>query len=139
MSSSVRIDKYLWAIRVFKTRSDATDACKGGKVRLGGDNAKPSREVKAGDEIQVRKGAVTYRYKVLRLAEKRMGAQLVSEYAENLTPPEELAKLQAPVESFFVQRDRGSGRPTKKDRRNMEEMWNSIDFSDVFDDAADDF
>ena len=128
MSDTVRIDKYLWAIRAFKTRSDATDACKGGKVKIGSDNAKPSKEIRVGDEIQVRKGAVTYRYRVLRLAENRMGAQLVPEYAENLTPPEELAKLHAPVESFFVKRDRGAGRPTKKDRREMEELWESFDY-----------
>ena len=71
---------------------------------------------------------VSYRYRVLRLAENRMGAQLVPEYAENLTPPEELAKLHAPVESFFVKRDRGAGRPTKKDRREMEELWESFDY-----------
>ena len=128
MSDTVRIDKFLWAIRAFKTRSEATDACKGGKVKVGGDNVKPSREVKVGDEIQVRKGIVMYIYKVLRLAENRMGAQLVPQYAENLTDPEELARLKAPVETFFVKRDRGAGRPTKKDRREMEEMWESLDY-----------
>lgn len=128
MSDAVRIDKYLWAIRAFKTRSDATEACKGGKVRVGNDSVKPSRDVKVGDEIQVRKGAVTYKYKVLRLAENRMGAQLVPDFAENLTPPEELAKLKAPVETFFVKRDRGAGRPTKKDRREMESIWDSVGF-----------
>lgn len=126
MSDTVRIDKYLWAIRAFKTRSDATEACKGGKVRVGSDSVKPSRDVKVGDEIQVRKGAVTYKYKVLRLAENRMGAQLVPDFAENLTPPEELAKLKAPVETFFVKRDRGAGRPTKKDRREMESIWDTV-------------
>ena len=139
MSDTVRIDKYLWAIRAFKTRSDATDACKGGKVKIGGDNAKPSKEIRVGDEILVRKGAVSYKYRVLRLAENRMGAQLVPEIAENLTPPEELAKLHAPVESFFVKRDRGAGRPTKKDRRNMEGMWDSVDFSVNFDEIEEDF
>ena len=128
MSDTVRIDKFLWAIRAFKTRSEATEACKGGKVKVGGDNAKPSKEVKVGEEIQVRRGVVVYKYKVLRLAEKRMGAQLVPQYAENLTDPEELARLKAPVETFFVKRDRGAGRPTKKDRREMEEMWESLDF-----------
>lgn len=126
MSEGVRVDKYLWAIRAFKTRSEATEACKGGKVRLGGEPAKPSREVKEGDEIQVRKGVVVYRYRVLRLSEKRMGAQLVPQYAEDLTDPEELARLKAPVETFFVRRDRGAGRPTKKDRREMEAMWESL-------------
>ena len=124
----VRIDKYLWAIRVYKTRTDATDACKGGKVRVNGADTKPSRTVKVGDTIVARKGAVSYTYKVLQLVDKRQGAQLVPVYAENLTPPEELAKLRAPVETFFLKRDRGAGRPTKKDRRQMEDLWNNLDF-----------
>ena len=86
MADSVRIDKYLWAIRVFKTRSDATDACNGNKVQIGGVNAKPSKAVKAGDLITVRKGAVQYSYKVISTTENRMGAALVPQYAENLTP-----------------------------------------------------
>ena len=98
----VRIDKYLWAIRVFKTRTDATDACKGGKVRVNGADTKPYKCVKVGDTIVARKGAVTYTYKVLQLIDKRQGANLVPNYAENLTPLEELAKLRAPVESFFL-------------------------------------
>ena len=124
----VRIDKYLWAIRVYKTRTDATDACKGGKVRVNGADTKPSRTVKVGDTIVARKGAVSYTYKVLQLVDKRQGAQLVPVYAENLTPPEELAKLRAPVETFFLKRDRGTGRPTKKDRRQMEDLWSNLDF-----------
>ena len=92
----LRIDKYLWAIRVYKTRTDATDACKGGKVRINGADTKPSKSVKVGDTIVARKGAVTYTYKVLQLIDKRQGAKLVPNYAENLTPPEELAKLRAP-------------------------------------------
>ena len=131
----VRIDKYLWAIRVFKTRTDATDACKGGKVRVNGADTKPSKSVKVGDTIVARKGAVTYTYKVLQLIDKRQGAKLVQNYAENLTPPEELAKLRAPVETFFLKRDRGAGRPTKKDRRQMESLWSNLSF-DVPDDIA---
>ena len=123
-----RLDKFLWAIRVFKTRTDATDACKGGKVKVGGVNAKPSREVKPGEVIQVHKGPVFYTYKVLKLLHNRVGASLVPEYVENLTPEEELSKLNAPVETFFVKRDRGAGRPTKKDRREMEQLWDSLDF-----------
>ena len=106
--TEVRIDKYLWSIRVFKTRSEATDACKGGKVRVNGNDIKPSRDVKVGDVIVVRKGAVTYTYKVLALIDKRQGAALVPNYAENLTPQEELDKLRAPVETFFLKRDRGA-------------------------------
>lgn len=126
----VRIDKYLWSIRVYKTRSEATTACNGGKVRLNGSDVKPSKSVKVGDVIVVRKGAVTYTYKVLDLIDKRQGAKLVSEFAENLTPQEELDKLRAPVETFFLKRDRGAGRPTKKDRRQMESLWDSLDFGE---------
>ena len=128
MADSVRIDKYLWAIRVFKTRSDATDACKGNKVRVGGSPAKPSKEVKPGEIIDIQKGTVRYSYRVIRLLENRVGAQLVPDYAENLTPQSELDKLRAPVETFFIRRDRGSGRPTKKDRRAMEHLWDGINF-----------
>lgn len=124
-----RIDKYLWAIRAFKTRSDATEACKGGRVKVANANAKPSRAVSAGDVIQVRKGAVTFTYKVLRPLDNRVGAKLVPDYAENLTPESELQKLRAPVETFFVTRDRGAGRPTKRDRREIEHMWDAIDFN----------
>lgn len=131
-----RIDKYLWAIRVFKTRTDATDACKGGRVKIGGQNVKPSKEVKAGDVIQVRKGAVLFTYKVLRPLEHRVGAKLVPDFAENLTPQAELDKLRAPVETFFVTRERGAGRPTKKDRREMEQIWDAIDFNDIPDDVS---
>ena len=92
----VRIDKYLWAIRVFKTRTDATDACKGGKVKVGTVNAKPSRDVQVGEEISVRKGVATFTFKVLQLTDHRLGAKLVPDYALNLTPEEELNKLRAP-------------------------------------------
>lgn len=131
----VRIDKYLWAIRVYKTRTDATDACKGGKVRVNGGDVKPSKAVKAGDVITARKGAVCYTYKVVELLEKRVGAKLVEKYALNLTPEEELLKLRAPVETFFLKRDRGAGRPTKKDRRQMEMLWDELDY-EVPDDIA---
>lgn len=125
----VRLDKYLWSIRVYKTRTEATTACNGGKVRLNGADTKPSKAVKVGDEIVVRKGPVTYTFKVLQLIDKRQGAKLVPQYAENLTPEEELAKLHAPVETFFLKRDRGTGRPTKKDRRQMDDLWEFL--SDV--------
>lgn len=134
--ADARIDKYLWAIRAFKTRTDATDACKGGKVRIGGVNAKPSKEVKPGDVLTVKKGSVTYTYKVLQPLERRVGAKLVPEYALNLTPESELEKLRTPVETFFITRDRGAGRPTKKDRREIEEIWDAIDFNDIPDDVA---
>ena len=135
MTEETRIDKYLWAIRVYKTRSEATDACRGGKIRLNGADVKPSRTVKAGDMITARKGAVTYTYKVLSPLDKRQGAKLVPQYAENLTPQSELDKLRAPVETFFLKRDRGTGRPTKKERRQMDSLWDSLDF-DIPDDVA---
>ena len=138
MAEETRIDKYLWAIRVFKTRSDATDACKGGKVRVNGADIKPSKNVRTGDVISVRKGAVTYTYRVIAVIDKRQGAKLVPQYAENITPEEELAKLKAPVETFFLKRDRGSGRPTKKERRQMDSLWDSLSL-DVPDDIADRF
>lgn len=138
MAEGTRIDKYLWAIRVFKTRTDAADACKGGKVRLNGNDVKPSRTVACGDVINVRKGAVLYSYKVVATIEKRVGAKLVPEYAENITPQDELDKLRHPVETFFLKRDPGTGRPTKRDRRQMELLWDSLDF-DVPDDVADGF
>jgi len=123
---SVRIDKYLWAIRAFKTRSEATEACKGGRVKVGGLNAKPSRDVSPGEVITIRKGAITYTYKVLRPLEVRVGAKLVPDYAEDLTPEEEKARLHAPVETFFVTRERGTGRPTKKERREMDQLWENL-------------
>ena len=134
--ADARIDKFLWAIRAFKTRTDATDACKGGKVKVAGINAKPSKEVKPGDVLTVKKGSVTYTYKVLQPLERRVGAKLVPEYALNLTPAAELEKLRAPVETFFITRDRGAGRPTKKDRREIEDAWDAIDFNDIPDDVA---
>lgn len=127
-AEEVRIDKYLWAIRVFKTRTDASDACKGGKVKVNDTDAKPSRNVKVNDIISIRKGVVTYTYRVVDLLEKRVGAKIVEQYAENLTPQSELDKLNAPIETFFLKRDRGTGRPTKKERRDMEKLWDELDF-----------
>ena len=126
MADEVRIDKFLWAIRAFKTRTEAAEACKGGKVKVAGVNAKPSRDVKEGEVIMVRKGAVTYTYQVLRPTENRVGAKLVPEFALDLTPDTEKEKLHAPVETFFVTRDRGAGRPTKKERREIEELWDNF-------------
>lgn len=124
---SIRVDKYLWAIRVYKTRSEATDACGGNKVRLGGVVAKPSKAVKIGDIIEVHKGPAVLTYKVLQLAENRMGAQLVPEYAEDLTPASEKAKFHAPKETIVLKRDKGSGRPTKKDRRVLDALMDMLD------------
>ena len=122
MTPEVRIDKYLWAIRVYKTRSEAAEACKTNRVYINGSEAKSSRAVKEGDIIMVRKGAVRYQYQVLCPIDKRQGAALVPQYAINITPQEELDKLNAPNEVIFLKRDRGTGRPTKKERRDIEKL-----------------
>jgi len=122
-----RIDKFLWCIRVFKTRSDATDACKGNKVQVNGVVCKPSKMVKDGDMLVVRKGIVELTYRVKNVLDHRVGASLVEDYVENLTPEAELDKLHAPAETFFVKRDRGTGRPTKKERRTLDALWDSLE------------
>lgn len=123
----LRLDKYLWCIRVFKTRSEATDACKGNKVQVNGVPSKPSKEVKVGDMLVIRKGPVELTYRVKAALHARVGAALVPEYAENLTPKAELDKLHAPKEVFFVKRDKGTGRPTKKDRRTLDALWDAME------------
>lgn len=116
----VRIDKWLWAVRVFKTRSLATDACKMNRVSINGQLTKPSRLVKEGDVISVRKPSIEYSFKVLRVLNNRVGAKLVPEYMENVTPKEQYDILELQRLSRFVDRAKGLGRPTKKDRRDME-------------------
>ena len=122
----IRLDKYLWAVRVFKTRSDAADAIRTNKVTVNGAYAKPSREVKIGDLIAVRKQQVTYSYKVLDLVTSRQPAKNVPAYCLNITPQEELDKLDAPRETIFVFRDRGTGRPTKKERRELDSLMDNM-------------
>ncbi|MBO5685251.1 MAG: RNA-binding S4 domain-containing protein, partial [Alistipes sp.] len=102
----IRLDKYLWAVRIFKTRSDAADAIRNNRVTVNNSYAKPSREVKIGDILAVRRQAVTYQYKVLDLVSSRQGAKLVPNYCLDITPQEELDKLNAPRETIFVFRDR---------------------------------
>ena len=121
MPKSVRIDKYLWAVRVFKTRTLATEACKKGRVSMDDDPVKASRMVGAGDVIEVRKMPVIYSYRILDPIEKRVGAKIVDQYVENITPEEELQKLEL-QDDFFVKRDRGAGRPTKKERRLLDDI-----------------
>ncbi|MDR3142302.1 MAG: RNA-binding S4 domain-containing protein [Tannerellaceae bacterium] len=120
--NEVRIDKWMWATRIFKTRSIATEACKKNRVMINGVSVKPSRMIKPGDVIQVRKPPVTFSFKVTGLTERRMGAGLVSEYLENITPPEEYEILEMNKISGCVNRARGLGRPTKKDRRELEQF-----------------
>lgn len=126
MDVAERVDKFLWAIRLFKTRSDASDACKSGKVKVNGTEAKASREVKENDIVQVRKGSVHFEYRVIIPIGSRVGAKAVAEYAEDITPEEERAKLEAPVETVFIKRDRGTGRPTKKERRELDRLMEEI-------------
>ena len=114
-------EKYLWAVRVFKTRTLATEACRKGKVSVDDIPAKASRMVTTGDVIEVKKMPVVYSYKVLDPIEKRVGAKIVDQYVENVTPEEELHKLEM-KDDFFVKRDRGAGRPTKKERRKMDDL-----------------
>lgn len=133
MAETARIDKYLWAIRAYKTRSEAADACKGNKVKVDGVTVKPSRLVKVGEKIEFRKGAIQFTYRVKALIENRVGAKLVPDYAENLTPQSEIDKMKAPVETVFLSRDRGAGRPTKKERRDIDAIWDGLDFSADFD------
>lgn len=121
MPGTVRIDKYLWAVRLFKTRTLATEACKKGRVTLDDAPVKPSRMVGAGDVIQVKKMPVLYSYRVLDPIEKRVGAKIAPNYVEDITPEEELHKLEL-QDDFFVKRDRGAGRPTKKDRRLLDDL-----------------
>jgi len=125
MNNTVRIDKWLWAVRLFKTRSLASEACHKGTVKVNGTEAKPSRELKPGDLIHVRKNPVTYHYKVLAITDKRLGAKLVADFMEDITPAENLEILEMQKFMKWSERDKGTGRPTKKDRREMD------DFRDV--------
>lgn len=130
MKSEVRIDKWMWATRIFKTRTIAVEACKKGRVMIDNVTVKPARMVKVGDVIQVRKPPVVYSFKVVDLAEKRMGAKLVPNYMENVTPPEQYALLELKALAGFVDRAKGMGRPTKKDRRDLEMFGESETFDD---------
>lgn len=118
----VRLDKWLCAVRIYKTRSDAAEACRTGKVAVNGAQAKPSREMKAGDAVAVRKGIITYSHRVLELVSSRQPAAGVPRYMEDTTPQSELDKLVRPRETVFISRDRGTGRPTKKERRDIDTL-----------------
>ena len=122
MADTVRIDKWLWAIRLFKTRSQAAEACKGGKVKIDGNKVKPSREIKAGDLIEVQHHYIKRILKVLKPAHNRVAAKLVPELMEEHTPAEEFEKLEMMRQLNMERRDRGSGRPTKKERRMIEKL-----------------
>lgn len=143
MPQEVRIDKWLWAMRIFKTRTLATEACKKGRVTLGENQiiTKPSRTIKIGDIVNVRKSPVTYTFRVKGLTENRLGAKLVPDYMENITPQSELDLLEIVKINGFVDRRKGLGRPTKREGRELarftEEAFDSgwdFDFDDIDDD-----
>ncbi len=130
--NEARIDKWMWAVRIFKTRTIAADACKKGRISINGAQAKAARTVKPGDVVQVRKPPITYSFKVLQPIEKRVGAKLVADVMENITTPDQYELLEMSRISGFVNRAKGTGRPTKKDRRSLEE-FTMPEFMDDFD------
>lgn len=125
----MRLDKWLWTMRVYKTRSDAAEGCRTNRVLVNDSFAKPSREVKVGDVVSVKKMPVTYSFRITELVGNRQPAKNVLTYLENLTPASELDKLNIPRETVFVSRDRGTGRPTKKERRDVDALLEEM-FSD---------
>ena len=126
----VRLDKWLWAVRVFKTRSDAADAIRSNRVLVNDAYAKPSREVKVGDVVSVKKMPVVYQYRVVELVSSRQPAKNVPLYAADITPQSELDKLNVPRETIFIVRDRGTGRPTKKERRELDSLMDNLYYDD---------
>lgn len=139
MTMEARLDKWLWAARIFKTRSIAADACKNGRISIGGVKQKASKMVKVGDVIEVRKPPITYSFKVLQAIQNRVGAKLVPEVLENVTAKEQLELLEMNRISGFVGRARGTGRPTKKERRELDgfiqpAFFGDFDFDFDFDD-----
>ena len=132
-----RIDKWMWAARIFKTRTLAAEACKKGRVNINGAQAKPARMIKPCDTIQVKKPPVTYSFKVLQAIEKRVGAKLIPEILENITTPDQYELLEMSKISGFVNRAKGTGRPTKKDRRDLDEFF-TPEYLDDFDFDLDD-
>ncbi|MDR2145232.1 MAG: RNA-binding S4 domain-containing protein [Tannerella sp.] len=134
----VRIDKWMWAVRIFKTRTVAADACKKNRIAVNNVSVKPSKMIRIGDVVSVRKPPVTYSFRVLGLSENRMGAKLVPQFLENITPPEQYQILEMNRISGFVDRARGLGRPTKKDRRELDDFtggdFEMPDFDEDWDD-----
>ena len=125
--NEARIDKWLWAARIFKTRAIAVDAIKNGRVTIQGVNVKPSRMVKEGEVVSVRKPPVTYSFKILKTIEQRVGAKLIPEIYENVTPANQYELLEMNRISGFIDRQRGTGRPTKKERRALDEFLFDVD------------
>ena len=145
-NTEARVDKWLWSARIFKTRTIAAAACKKGKITQSGAQLKPSRLIKVGDVIEVRKPPVTYSFKVLQAIERRVGAKLIPEILEDVTPPQQYELLEMSKISGFVNRAKGTGRPTKKDRRSLDEFtqdtpvfFGDFDFDMGDDDEDEDF
>ena len=143
MSEQARIDKWLWAVRIYKTRSIAAEACKKGHISIGERSVKPAHTVKVGDIVNVRKSPITYSFKVLKAAENRVGAKLVPELMENVTPKEQYEILEMSKISGFIGRAKGTGRPTKKERRSLDDFREDVpeffgDFEFDLDDSEDD-
>ncbi len=120
MTNEARVDKWLWAARIYKTRSLAADACKNGRITVNGTNVKPSHMVKVGETVSVHKSPVTYSFRILQAIEQRVGAKLLPQVYENVTPPDQYELLEMARISGFVDRARGTGRPTKKERRSLD-------------------
>lgn len=130
----IRVDKWLWAVRVFKTRSIATDACKKGRISIAGVTIKPSRVIRVGEVITVRKPPIEYSFRVIQLLGSRVGAKRVAEFMENVTPREQYELLELQRVSGFVDRAKGLGRPTKKDRRDLDQFAENLpEGMDLFD------
>ena len=124
MAEGTRIDKYLFAVRLYKTRSLASEECRKGKVTIAGMNVKPSRELKVGETIQLRRPPITRSYKILALTENRMAAKMVPEFLLETTPASELEILEVQKNMSVYNRERGTGRPTKKERRDLDDFFN---------------
>jgi ribosome-associated heat shock protein Hsp15 len=123
MSEGIRVDKYLFAVRLYKTRSQASEECRKGKVTIGGMNIKPSRELKVGEILQLRRPPITRSYKILALTENRMAAKMVPEFLLETTPASELEILEVQKKMSVYNRERGTGRPTKKERRDLDDFF----------------
>lgn len=136
--AEARLDKWLWAARIYKTRTLAADACKNGRITINGAQAKPSRTVKAGDKVGVKKPPVIYTFRVIQPIEKRVGAKLLPDILENITDPSQLEVLEMSKISGFIGRAKGTGRPTKKDRRALDEFTAPEAFFDFDYDESDD-
>ncbi len=130
-TQQVRIDKWLWAVRLFKTRALAADSCKKGRIIVNDTQAKPSRMIKIGDIISIKKTPITYKFEVLDLIEKRIGAKLTSNFLKDITPASEIEILNMQRNMIWMKRDKGTGRPTKKDRRDIDDFFSDENWEEL--------